>query len=51
MTHSENYELSSSMVEELSKNGRDVIHEFVRVNPNNVKQTERSNDLHEKYTS
>jgi len=42
MTHQENYNLSSSAVEELTRNGLEAIPEFVRVILNNVMRAERS---------
>jgi hypothetical protein len=45
MTHQENYNLSTSMIEELAQNGLEVIPELVRVILNNVMQAERSQYL------
>jgi putative transposase len=45
MTHQENYNLSSSTIEELTRNGLEAIPELVRVILNNVMQIERSNYL------
>ena len=45
MTHQENYNLSTSMIEELAQNGLKVIPELVRVILNNVMQVERSQYL------
>ena len=45
MTHQENYNLSTSMIEELAQNGLEVIPELVRVILNNVMQVERSQYL------
>ena len=42
MTHQENYNLSSSTVEELTRNGLEAIPELVRVILNSVMQAERS---------
>ncbi|MGI6276289.1 MAG: IS256 family transposase [Brevefilum fermentans] len=48
MTHQENYNLSTSMIEELAQNGLEVIPELVRVILNNVMQAERSQYLQAK---
>ena len=48
MTHQENYNLSTSMIEELAQNGLKVIPELVRVILNNVMQAERSQYLQAK---
>ena len=48
MTHQENYNLSTSMIEELAQNGLEVIPELVRVILNNVMQVERSQYLQAK---
>ena len=48
MTHQENYNLSSSTVEELTQNGLEAIPELVRVILNNVMQAERSQYLQAK---
>ena len=45
MTHLENYNLSTSIIEELAQNGLEVIPELVRVILNSVMQAERSNYL------
>lgn len=45
MTHQENYNLSSSAVEELTRNGLEAIPELVRVILNSAMQAERSNYL------
>ena len=45
MTYQENYNLSSSTVEELTRNGLEAIPELVRVILNSVMQAERSNYL------
>jgi len=45
MTHQENYNLSTSMIEELAQNGLEVIPELVRVILNSVMQAERSQYL------
>ena len=45
MTHQENYNLSSSTIEEMTRNGLEAIPELVRVIINSVMQTERSNYL------
>ena len=45
MTHQENYNLSTSIIEELAQNGLEVIPELVRVILNSVMQAERSNYL------
>jgi len=45
MTHQENYNLSSSTIEELTKNGLEVIPELVRVILNSAMQAERSQYL------
>jgi len=42
MTHQENYNLSTSKIEELAQNGLEVIPELVRVILNSVMQAERS---------
>jgi len=42
MTHQENYNLSSSTIEELTQNGFEAIPELVRVILNSVMQEERS---------
>ena len=48
MTHQENYNLSTSMIEELAQNGLEVIPELVRVILKNVMQAERSQYLQAK---
>jgi len=48
MTHQENYNLSSSTIEELTRNGLEAIPELVRVILNSVMQAERSNYLQAK---
>jgi len=48
MTHQENYNLSSSTVEELTENGLEAIPELVRVILNSVMQAERSQYLQAK---
>ena len=48
MTHQENYNLSSSTVEELTRNGIEAIPELVRVILNNVMRAERSQYLQAK---
>ena len=48
MTHQENYNLSTSTIEELTQNGLEVIPELVRVILNSVMQAERSNYLQAK---
>ena len=48
MTHQENHNLSTSMIEELAQNGLEVIPELVRVILNNVMQAERSQYLQAK---
>ena len=48
MTHQENYNLSSSTVEELTRNGLEAIPELVRVILNSVMQAERSQYLQAK---
>jgi transposase-like protein len=45
MTHQENYNLSSSTIEEMTKNGLEAIPELVRVILNSVMQEERTNYL------
>ena len=45
MTHQKNYNLSSSTIEEMTRNGLEAIPELVRVIINSVMQTERSNYL------
>mgnify|MGYP001026170953 CR=1 FL=1 len=45
MTHQENYNLSTSIIEELAQKGLDGIHGCVRVMLNSVMQAERSNYL------
>ena len=45
MTHQENYNLSSSTVEEMTRNGLEAIPELVRVILNSVMQAERSKYL------
>ena len=45
MTHQENYNLSSSTVEELTRNGLEAIPELVRVILNSVMQAERSHNI------
>jgi transposase-like protein len=45
MTHQENYNLSSSTIEEMTRNGLEAIPELVRVILNSVMQAERSNYL------
>ena len=45
MTHQENYNLSSSTIEEMTRNGLEAIPELVRVILNSVMQVERSNYL------
>ncbi len=41
MTHQENYNLSSSTIEDLTRNGLEAIPELVRVILNSVMQAER----------
>ncbi len=48
MTHQENYNLSPSLIEQLSKNGLEVIPELFRVMLNSVMQAERSQYLQAK---
>ncbi len=48
MTHQKNYNLSSSLIEELTQNGLKVIPELVRVILNSVMQAERSQYLQAK---
>jgi hypothetical protein len=48
MTHQENYNFSTSMIEELARNGLEVIPELVRVILNSVMQAERSQYLQAK---
>ena len=45
MTHLENYNLSTSTIEEMSLNGLEAIPELVRVIPNSVMQAEPSKYL------
>lgn len=45
MTHQENYNLSSSTIEDLTRNGLEAIPELIRVILNSVMQAERSNYL------
>ncbi len=48
MTHQENYNLSSSTIEDLTRNGLKAIPELVRVILNSVMQAERSQYLQAK---
>ena len=48
MTHQENYNLSTSTIEDLTRNGLEAIPEMVRVILNSVMQAERSNHLQAK---
>ena len=48
MTHQENYNLSPSLIEELTQNGLEVIPELVRVMLNSAMQAERSQYLQAK---